>query len=82
MDNAIGFISIGLLILGNIVGLAFAYGRLTQKQVDIAERVTKLETSVNGRWNKLCEELNRHNGRIIRLETIEDEENKKEVKHE
>ena len=49
MDSGIvtGFLSIGLLMLGNLVGMAFTYGKLTQMVSDLARRVDRLDRIVN-----------------------------------
>jgi len=43
----IGFISLGFLMLINIVAVAFSYGRLKEKVEDLATRVRRLENLSN-----------------------------------
>lgn len=49
MDGGIAsaLISIAMLVIVNIVVGAYNYGRLTQKVVDLCERLSKLEKALN-----------------------------------
>lgn len=42
-------VSIIVLVLINIAGVAYSYGKLSQKVEDLSRRVTEVERSVNGR---------------------------------
>ena len=42
-----GFVSIALLVIIDIVIVAFSYGRLCQKVADACRRITRLERIIN-----------------------------------
>jgi len=48
MENAIGFISIGTLVVINLILAAFSYGKLNQSVSDLCRRVERLESRVLG----------------------------------
>jgi len=48
MENAIGFISIGILVIINLIVVAFSYGRISQSVADLNHRVERLEKLYDG----------------------------------
>ena len=45
--TASGLISIAVLVIVNIGVVSYGYGKLTQKVLDLCDRVTKLEKATN-----------------------------------
>lgn len=45
MNDAIGFITLGFLIICNIIAVAFFFGKLSATQQDLEKRVKDLEDS-------------------------------------
>ena len=62
-----GFVSIGLMVLVQIIIFAFGYGKISQKVSDLCKRVEGLEKKVNNtdtHLDKLIERIARIEGRL------------------
>lgn len=49
MPDAIGFVSIGVLLLCNLTLAAYSFGKLSQRVSDLSRRVERLEHILNCR---------------------------------
>lgn len=47
-----GFVSIGVLMVGNMVVVAYSYGKVKQRVEDLCGRVTRLEDAYNNRTKR------------------------------
>lgn len=45
MNDMVGFVSLGFLIICNIIAVAFFFGKLSASQVELEKRVKDLEDS-------------------------------------
>lgn len=75
MEMLAGFLSLGFLVLAQIVAAAFIWGRQSQTLKDACRRITALEVSVNGKNREAREtatvldsRVDEQGNRITRLE--------------
>jgi len=69
MEDMTGFIALGILIIINIVLVAFTYGKLSQSVKDLTRRTGAIEDKyVNNGKDHYAAEADLE-GRVIRLET-------------
>lgn len=45
---ATGFISLGILVLTNVIIVAYSYGKITQSVADVCRRVERVEDKIFG----------------------------------
>ena len=72
MSDVTGFVGLGVLIAGNIIAIAYGYGKMCRGLSDLADRVTRIEVFLNGEFKNILGNIHKLEGRIIRLETLVD----------